>query len=162
MENARVQANALMFKLITAIIALLYLINCCTPLRLHVDMLRYFAIKDCIEIGCAPDSDAAKDYMPVGYTALLLVFSKLGILRSWTIVLLNCLYLFGGIWLVVKMFKGRIHPFVFAVLLLLNWTVIKFVTHPLSEMQYLFFSIASIYFFYRYAQERRLLFLLSS
>jgi len=151
-----------MFKIIAAVIALLYLINCCTPLRLHVDMLRYFAIKDCIELGCPPDSDAAKDYMPVGYTALLLAFSKLGILKSWTIVLLNCLYLFGGLWLVMQLFRDKIHPFFFLAIVLLNWTIIKFVTHPLSEMQYLFFSTASIYFFHRYSQEKRLLFLLSS
>ena len=150
------------FKIISAVIILLYLVNCCTPLRLHVDMLRYFAIKDCIELGCPPDSDAAKDYMPVGYTALLLVMSKMGILKSYTIVLLNCLYLFGGVWMVTRMFKSKIHPFFFLTLVLLNWTVIKFVTHPLSEMQYLFFSTGSIYFFYRYTQDKRLLFLLSA
>lgn len=156
------RAYGLVFKVITAIIILLYLINCCTPLRLHVDMLRYFAIKDCIELGCPPDSDAAKDYMPVGYTALLLVLSKMGILKSYTIVLLNCIYLFAGIWMVIKMFKGSIHPFFLLALVLLNWTVIKFVTHPLSEMQYLFFSTASVYLFYRYSENKRLLFLLGA
>ena len=151
-----------MLKIITAIIVLLYLVNCCTPLRLHVDMLRYFAIKDCIELGCPPDSDAAKDYMPVGYTALLLAFSKLGILKSYTIVLVNCIYLFAGLWLVIKMFRGTIHPYFFLALVLLNWTVIKFVTHPLSEMQYLFFSTASVFLFYRFTQDRRLWMLLGS
>jgi len=156
------QANTLIFKVITAIIVFFYLINCCTPLRLHVDMLRYFAIKDCIELGCPPDSDAAKDYMPLGYTALLLALSKLGMLKSYTIVLLNCLYLFGGIWLVRKIFSSAIHPFFFLTLVLLNWTIIKFVTHPLSEMQYFFFSTASVYLFYRYSQNRQVLFLLSA
>jgi len=159
---AKVTGNGLIFKVITAVIVLVYLINCCTPLRLHVDMLRYFAIKDCMELGCPADSDAAKDYMPIGYTALLLAFSKLGILKSYTIVLLNCLYLFGGVWMVIKMFKGKVHPVFFFALLLMNWTVIKFVTHPLSEMQYLFFSTASVYLFYRYAQERRILLLLGA
>lgn len=158
----KVTGNTLIYKIITAVIVIVYLVNCCTPLRLHVDMLRYFAIKDCIELGCPADSDAAKDYMPVGYTALLLTLSKIGMLKSYTIVLLNCLYLFAGAWLVVRMFKGTINPFFFFALLLLNWTVIKFVTHPLSEMQYLFFSTASVYLFYRYAQERRLLLLLGA
>ena len=156
------QANTLIFKVITAIIVLFYLINCCTPLRLHVDMLRYFAIKDCIELGCPADSDAAKDYMPIGYTALLLALSKLGILKSYSIVLINCLYLAGGLWLIIKMFKSSIHPFFFLIIVLLNWTTIKFVTHPLSEMQYLFFSTGSIYLFYRYTENRRILYLLSA
>ena len=69
--------------------ALVYLVNCLTPLRLHVDMLRYFAIKDCVELGCPPDSAAAKDYLPWGYTGLLLFLSKLGILKSFVIVAIN-------------------------------------------------------------------------
>jgi len=156
------QTHTLIFKILTATLVIFYLVNCCTPLRLHVDMLRYFAIKDCIELGCPPDSDAAKDYMPVGYTALLLAFSKMGILKSYTIVLLNCLYLFGGLWMVRKIFTSSINPFFFLVLVLLNWTIIKFVTHPLSEMQYLFFSTASVYLFYRYTQTPNFLLLLSA
>src|SRR5258707_11854087 len=100
------QGNVPAFKIISAVIILLYLVNCCTPLRLHVDMLRYFAIKDCIELGCPPDSDAAKDYMPVGYTALLLALSKMGILKSYSIVLINSLYLAGGCWLIINMFRS--------------------------------------------------------
>lgn len=141
-------------------LVILYLLNCFTSLRLHVDMLRYFAIKDCIELGCPPDSVAAQDYLPFGYTALLLVLSKLGTLKSFTIVLINCIYLFGGLYLVRKMFESRVHPFFFMVLVLLNWTIIKFVTHPLSEMQYLFFSMSSLYCFYRYTRTKHIISLL--
>ena len=51
------------------------------PSRLHYDMLRYFAIKDCIESKCPPGADP-NDYMPYGYTGFLLLLSRLGILKS--------------------------------------------------------------------------------
>jgi hypothetical protein len=143
-------------------LALVYLVNCFTPLRLHVDTLRYFAIKDCVEAGCPPGSAAAKDYLPWGYTGLLLFLSKLGILRSFVIVAINCAYLFGSLFLVKRMFGSSIHPFFFALLVLANWTTIKFVAHPLSEMQYLFFSMASLYAFQRFVSERKWLYLVLS
>lgn len=149
-------------KGITILLVVLYLVNCCTPLRLHIDMLRYFAIKDCIELGCPPDSDAARDYMPFGYTALLLLLSKLGILRSWSLVLINCIYLFAGLYLVVRIFRSALHPLVLVALVLLNWTVIKFTLHPLSEMQYLFFSVSSVYLFHLYTQQKKILYLLAA
>jgi len=137
------------------VLAGVYLVNCLTPLRLCVDTIRYFGIKDCLEFGCDPNSDAAKDYMPYGYTMLLILLSKLGILRSFSIVLINCAYLFGGIFLVTKMVGLTTRKWTVAVLILLNWTIIKFVTHPLSEMQYLFFSILSLYFFRQFDASRK-------
>ncbi len=162
MRNPSGGSYAPWLKAATYALVCVYLLNCISPLRLHVDMLRYFAIKDCVELGCPPDSDAARDYLPYGYTGLLLILSKLHILHSFVIVLINCVYLFGGLWLVTKMFGTALNPFVLALLVLLNWTVIKFVTHPLSEMQYIFFSMGSLYFFYRYTQERRVMLVLAS
>lgn len=148
------------FKALIFFLAGIYLLNCISPLRLHVDTLRYFAIKDCIESGCPPDSVAAKDYLPYGYTALMLVLSKLGLLKSFTIILINCLYLFGALYLINRIFKPYIAPLIFVAGVLLNWTTIKFVTHPLSEMQYLFFSVCSLYFFHRYSLTKKFVLLL--
>jgi hypothetical protein len=136
--------------------ALFFKVNCFTPLRFHFDMIRYFAIKECIEIGCPPDSDAAKDYFPIGYTFLLLTLSKLGILKSFYLVLVNCIYLFTGLYLTKKIFEAEVSPFLFYTLALLNWTLIKFAVHPLSEMQYLFLSMSSLYFFYSYTKNKKL------
>src|ERR1700722_10578509 len=143
-----------LMKILLLALAGIYLLNCLSPIRLHVDTLRYFAIKDCIELGCPPDSEAARDYFPYGYTALLLILSKLHLLHSAVIILFNCAYLFGGIWLAGKLFGQVRVPYVAALLVLLNWTVIKFVTHPLSEMQYLFFSLASIYAFFQFPRNK--------
>jgi hypothetical protein len=143
-------------------LAAIYLLNCMSHLRLHTDMLRYFAIKDCVELGCPPDSVAAKDYLPWGYTGLLLLLSKIGILKSPVLVFINCVYLFGGLYFVRKLCGFPLASFIPAVLVLLNWTVIKFVTHPLSEMQYLFFSMASLYYFHCYAERRRVGYLVAA
>ena len=53
------------FKVVLYGLVVVYLVNCLTPLRLHVDMLRYFAIKDCIEFGCPADSVAASWHLCV-------------------------------------------------------------------------------------------------
>jgi Dolichyl-phosphate-mannose-protein mannosyltransferase len=140
-------------------LGILFFLNCFTPLRLHFDMLRYFAIKDCIESKCPPEADP-NDYLPYGYTALLLLLSKLGILKSFTIVFINCLYLFGGLFFVRKIFSYIRSPFLLFFLVLMNWTMIKFVTHPLSELQYLFFSLAAIYAFYNFIQNKNIWYLL--
>jgi hypothetical protein len=56
-----------------------------------------------------------------------------------------------------KVFSYVQAPYFFYILVLLNWTVIKFVTHPLSELQYLFFSLAAVYAFYRFVQTKKFL-----
>ena len=140
---------------VVGILGLLFFLNCFTPLRLHYDMLRYFSIKDCIESKCPPGADP-KDYLPIGYTALLLLFSKLGILKSFSIVFVNCLYLGGGLYFVRKIFRDIRSPFFLFILVLLNWTIIKFVLHPLSELQYLFFSLASLYMYCQFVLNRKI------
>ena len=134
-------------------LACLFILNCFTPLRIHYDMLRYFSIKDCIESQCPPWADP-KDYMPYGYTALLLGLSKLGLLKSFSLVAINGIYLAGGLYFVRNTFQFIGKPFFLFCLVLLNWTIIKFYVHPLSEMQYLFFSLGSIYSFQLFSEHR--------
>jgi len=151
-----------MLKLAMFAMAAAYLLGCFTPLHIHFDSIRYYNIKDCIEYGCTPGSFAATDYLPYGYTALLIGLSKLGILNAFSIVFVNSVYVFAGLYFVYKIFAGQVHPFLFAVIALFNWTIIKFVTHPLSEMQYIFFSCASLYCFFLYTKKKSFLWLLLS
>ena len=141
------------------VLGILFFLNCFTPIRIHYDMLRYFAIKDCLEGHC-PNGADRNDYLPFGYTALLLLLSKLGILKSFSIVFINCLYLVGGLYCVRRVFANIRSPYFLFLLVLMNWTIIKFVTHPLSELQYLFFSMAGIYAFYQFVQTKKFLHLL--
>jgi hypothetical protein len=146
------------FILLTAV----YLADCFTPFRIHLDGLRYFAIKDCIEFGCPPDSLAATDYFPYGYTALLLIFSKLGILKSFYLVLINTIFLFTGLYFLYKVFEKKISPYLFFLIVLINWLFVKYTAHPLSEMQYVFFSLMGVYFFYQFIAQKKMQLLLLS
>ena len=141
-----------LFTLLTAAIAIVYLTNAFTPLHLHVDSVRYYNIKDCIELGCPPESFAATDYLPIGYTGLLLLLSKAGILTAPVIVIVNCLFLFGALYFLHRVLRKIVSPALLILFTVFNWTVIKFAAHPLSEMQYLFFSCASLYYFDRFLQ----------
>ena len=138
------------------IMMIVYLADCFTPLRLHVDSIRYYNIKDCLEYGCDPNSYAAKDYFPIGYTALLFILSKLGILKSFSIVFINDIFLLAGLYFLYKVFSKTIPLFLFFFIVMLNWLFIKFVAHPLSEMQYIFFSLASIFFYYQFTQRKKI------
>jgi hypothetical protein len=137
------------------ILGFLFFLNCFTPLRIHFDMLRYFSIKDCIESKCPPGADP-HDFLPYGYTILLLLLSKLGILRSFSIVLANCLYLFGGLYFVKKIFGYTRTPYFLFYLVLMNWTIIKFTVHPLSELQYLFLSLYSLYEYFQFVRNKKI------
>jgi hypothetical protein len=149
------EKQARLLRWVVGILGILFFLNCFTPLRLHYDMLRYFSIKDCIESKCPPGADP-KDYLPLGYTALLLLLSKLGILKSFSIVFVNCLYLAGGLYFVRKIFRNIQSPFFLFILVLLNWTIIKFVLHPLSELQYMFFSFASLYAYCQFILNKKI------
>lgn len=138
------------------ILLILYLIGCFSPLRLEFDSVRYFAIKDCLDAGCPADSAAAKDFLPYGYPILLLALSKVGLLNSFSIAFINGIFLISALVLVRKILNP-FSPFVFYTILLLNWTIIKLFAYPLSEMQYLFFSAASIYFFYQRTKTKKVL-----
>jgi hypothetical protein len=143
-------------------ILVLYLVSCFAPLRLESDSLHYFAIKDCLEYGCPPDFLAAKGNRPYGYPMLLLILSKMGILRSFFIAFINGLYLLGGLYFVQRIFGRTLHPLLFFSVILLNWIFIKIFAYPLSDMQYLFLSTGSLYCFSRYRQQRRIAMLVSA
>jgi hypothetical protein len=153
---------AWIYKAIVFLLMALYLVSCLTPLRLEYDSIRYFAIKDCLDVGCAPDSRAAKDFLPYGYPVLLLLLSKLGLLKSFFIALINGIYLLGSLYFIKKIIAPANQYFLFFIVVMLHWTFIKLFAYPLSEMQYLFFSSASLYFYNRYGQSRNWLFLVLS
>jgi hypothetical protein len=155
--------------LIIAALLACYLINCFSPLRLEYDSIHYFALKDCLAHACPVSFQAAADPHPYGYPLLLWLLSRMGLLHPFTIAFINLLYLAGALYFVGKLFsrvdsrragKGsgslngdglsgsRLELGI--VLLLLSYPFIKFFAYPLSEMQYLFFSCGSLYFFRLY------------
>jgi hypothetical protein len=154
-DKLSVERKTLLLKWSIYIMGVLFLINCLTPLRVHFDMLRYFSIKDCIESKCPPGANP-HDYLPYGYPVLLLLLSKAEILKSFSIVFINCLYLFGGLYFVRRIFNYIHSPFLLFFLVLMNWTIIKFTMQPLSELQYLFFSLFSLYEYSQFVRNRKI------
>ena len=143
-------------------LAAFYLLCCFTPLRLEIDCVRYFSLKECLENACPPGFQPAKDQHPIGYPVLLLILSRLGLLHSFVIAGINALFLTGSLFFVRRSFPSSLRSFLFFPLVCLQWTFIKFFAYPLSEMQYLFLSTGCLYCFQRYAQEKRWLWLIAA
>lgn len=142
------------YKPVLLILIALYLVACFTPLRLERDSVRYFAIKDCIQSADNNPCPAFDDFLPNGYPFLLVGLSKSGLLSAFPIAFTNAIFLLCSLLLTRKII-GFSNPVIFYLAVLLNWTFIKLFAYPLSEMQYLFFSAASLYFFSRYAKEKK-------
>lgn len=142
--------------------AVFYLIGCFTPLRLEIDCIRYFSLKECLENACPPGFQAANDQHPLGYPVLLLILSRLGLLHSFVIAGINALFLAGSLFFVTRSFPSSMRSFLFFPLVCLQWTFIKFFSYPLSEMQYLFFSTGCLYCFQCYTREKKGLWLIAA
>ena len=147
--------------LVSAFVAL-YLVNCLSPLRLTNDTVRYFNIKEWVEAGKPAGAPAAGDFLPFGYVWLLLLLSKLALCRSLYISFIQLCYFMAALWFVQQLFNSAIAWWKLCCLALLNWASLKFVITPLSEMQFLFFTTASLYFFNRWMRSGRNIQLLSS
>lgn len=147
--------------LVLALVAL-YLINCLSPLRLTNDTVRYFNIKEWIEAGKPAGAPAATDFLPYGYVWFLLVLQKLSLCRPLFISFIQLCYFLAALWFVQKLFKDSIAWWKLFSFALLNWASLKFVITPLSEMQFLFFTTASLYFFDRWMASNKNLYLLWS
>ena len=133
--------------LITLLIVI-YFVNFFTPLRLTNDTVRYLTIKESIENHISVD-----DYLPYGYVFFLFFLSKLHLLHSITVPILQFLYLLGALFFVKKLFP-KTNSLFFIAIMLLQWTTMKYVITFLSEMQFMFFSTGTIYFFQRYREKR--------
>lgn len=153
---------ALIYKPVILLLCIAYLVACFGPLRLEYDSIRYFAIKDCIDRGCAPDSKAANDFLPYGYPALLFLLSKIGLLKSFFISFVNAIFLFCSLYFIKEIIRPANRYLLLCTLILLHWTFIKLFAYPLSEMQYLFFSTASLYSYGRYKTGKKWHYLLLS
>lgn len=107
-----------------------------------------------MESGYNDQCPALDDFLPNGYPVLLVGLSKTSLLNAFTIAFINAIYLLCSLVLTRKI-MGFSNPVIFYLVVLLNWTFIKLFAYPLSEMQYLFFSVASLYYFFRYTKEKK-------
>ncbi|HYE55630.1 MAG TPA: hypothetical protein VD996_12330 [Chitinophagaceae bacterium] len=131
---------------IISVLSLIYFANFFTPLRLTNDTVRYFNIKDWLEAGQPAGAPAGNDFLPHGYVWFLMLLSQLQIAKPFFIAAFHFLYLIGALWFVKRLLGSSFKFWHLAALCLLNWVTLKFVITPLSEMQFLFFSMGSLYF----------------
>lgn len=156
-SNARACYKIPLFIIIALV--LIYFINCFTPLRLTNDTVRYLRIKEWIEAGKPAGDAAGKDFLPFGYVWFLMLLSKLHLAKSFFISLIHLLYLLGSLWFVTKIFGSRVKAWQLFALCMLNWAAMKFVITPLSEMQFLFFSMGTLYFYNEFDKRGKSIFL---
>lgn len=149
------QLNSKGWLFLIGILVAAYLANCFTPLRVSYDSIRYFALKETIEGSWPAEFGVQKDFLPYGYVLFLLTLSKLGILSAFTISFFHLLYLAGSLYFVCRIFTPTVNFIYLVLLTLLNWTVIKFTITPVSEMQFLFFSMGAIFFYHRFELTRK-------
>ncbi|WP_276479408.1 hypothetical protein [Paraflavitalea pollutisoli] len=139
----------------TGVVVVVYLLDFFTPFRLTNDTVRYFALLE-QRLGTWPASfGSSNDFLPYGYVFFLEGLARLHILTPFTIALCQLLYLGGSLYFIKKLFGTSINTWLFACLTLLNWTTIKLVMTPLSELQFLFFTSAALYSYHRFLHNKR-------
>jgi hypothetical protein len=146
--------------ILACLLAAIYLLNCFTPLRLTHDSIRYLLLEEWMERGFPLGTWVDKDFLPYGYSAILFILSKLQLFHSFFIALTNLLYLTASLWFINRIFGWFLNAWLWLVFVLLSWLTIKLTITPLSEMQYLFLSSGSIYFYQTYRADRRPWFLI--
>lgn len=139
----------------TGVVVIVYLVNFFTPFRLTNDTVRYFALLE-ERLGTWPDAFGhTNDFLPYGYVFFLEGLARLHLLSPFSIAFCQLLYLAGSLFFIKKLFGPSINTWLFTCLTLLNWTTIKLVMTPLSELQFLFFTSASLYSYQRFLQNKK-------
>jgi hypothetical protein len=90
------------------------------------------------------------------------VLTSLHIPVSFAICFVNALYLGGAIYFTIKIFRATVAPVHLVILIIMNWITVKLFVLPLSEMQFLFFSMGSLWYFHHYTLTKKPLNLLIS
>jgi len=154
--------SSFLLRASVVVLLLLYVANCFTPLRLTHDTIRYFQIETWMESRLHGTEGTLHDFLPLGYSGLLLILSITHLLHPFVITFINLVFLLGSIFFVWKIFGTMISKANLLIAVLLSWLSIKFVITPLSEMQFLFFSTGTLYFYTRYRKENRIVLLFVS
>src|SRR5688572_20927265 len=117
--------------ILAVFIGISYIVCSCTPLRLTMDGVSYFALtEDLLGIWPAQLGDI-NGFLPYGYVYLLAALQKLDILSPFVICIFHFGYLFGSLYFVSKIFDLT-KPLVFACFVMLNLTTIRTAITPLS------------------------------
>ena len=120
-------------------IALAYLAQLPTPLRLHNDTVVLVSMGESVARGGGFQYHGTAGHYAEGYPAIVALLVKLGAFHVWTAVALNFAFLAIGLWAAAKLVP---HCRVIVVLTLLSFVTIKHATIPLTDL--IFFGITMV------------------
>ncbi len=123
------------------LLALIYLAQCASPLRLINDGVDYLLQASSALDGHGFLVHGVRSMRPAGYPILIYLLAKLGLGTSWAIVGLNCLLLGVGCWASYHVLR-RSFEFsaqtaqIICLFTLLSFVMVRNVGYPLSDVSY--------------------------
>ena len=138
-------------QVLLTILAVAYLLQIVTPLRLNTDAVVLLSMAESAAHGDGFLDDGVKSVFPPGYPAMLAVLLRLGIAHPWVLVGLNMVFLSLGLFAVFfllsqEFFADRAVVIMICCLFLLSYVVVKHSTVPLTEAPFFFCSMCCLAF----------------
>jgi len=138
-------------NILLTILAIGFLLQIFTPLRLNTDAVTLLSMADSAAHGGGFLDDGEKSVFPPGYPAMLAVLLRLGLAHPWVIVSLNMLFLSFGLYaayclLNAEFFADRTVAIMICCLFLLSYVVVKHSTMPLTEGPFFMCSMSCLLF----------------
>ncbi|HET6566594.1 MAG TPA: hypothetical protein VFG50_01435 [Rhodothermales bacterium] len=132
------------------VIAVVYLLQILTPLRLNVDVIHFLSVAASVADGNGYIYYGEPTYYPHGYPAMLAGLDRLGLAGSWSFVGLNCLFIALGMLAAYGIFRRhfcfeRWKSLLLICLTLLNYGLVKQLTLPMSDVPFLGASMACVW-----------------
>lgn len=127
------------------ILALCYLVQVATPLRLHPDTIVLLSMADSFAHGGGLLFHGQPTVFPPGYPALAALLLKLGLAHNWVLIGFNMVSLAVGLWAAAYILRRRLYDTISPVSVvclvsLFSFVFIKYSTIPLTESG--FFALA--------------------
>jgi hypothetical protein len=125
------------------IVALVYLLQCLSPLRLSEDAVRYLLISNSIAEGRLVGING----VPPGYPAFVALLDRLNLATSVTLTFANCVFLAIGLLPLRHLFNARQAGIGNLVVLIamLSWLIVRLTPTPAAEPMYMAFSFGALY-----------------
>jgi len=144
-NRAMYRRRVRVYQSVILILALAYLVQAATPLRLHPDTVVLLSVADSVAHGGGFLFHGQPTVFPPGYPAFVALLLKLGLAHNWVLIGFNFVSLAVGFWAVGYILIRRVFDTMFPVLnvclvSLPSFVFVKYSTIPLTEAG--FFGLA--------------------
>jgi hypothetical protein len=131
------------------VVALAYLVQAATPLRLHPDSVVLLSMADSFAHGGGLLYEGQPTVFPPGYPAFVALLLKLGLAHNWLLIAFNLASLAIGLWatgyILFRRFFETIYPVLNVCLVsLFSFVFIKYSTIPLTEAGFFGLAMCSL------------------